>query len=398
MVRIREKYAEHSPKKPKKNQSTKINSRNPQRSHKNLPQKEHDTCPEENKESTLPQKSLCSLCGEVIKCHAPLAKAECSECHDKFHRRCIAFLPHTTGVKSVYIKCPVCLFVAEKQSPVREGNLAKEPCSKLSPIDTFRIKGIYVFPSPVMHLKHVHKLSLFVSSVYKRYMESFRRQKAVKSLKIGFSNFRERSSGRYEIILPNLYDMISRVAQKASNNENCKATKPSELPVWIPLIQSILGNHYSLMASGIFISVPGAKNQPFHMDGPPLSDKYNLPTHAVNLFIPLVEVDEHNGTQFEIGSHLSATKNDLPGAYRAQSSSKRRELIVPHVCMGGAFLFDYKVWHRGLANDTKYIRPCLYFTFVKDWYSDCDNFSSKRYSKQLDVSLSDDLAKLLNGS
>ena len=45
------------------------------------------------------------------------------------------------------------------------------------------------------------------------------------------------------------------------------------------------------------------------------------------------------------------------------------------VDVGGAVIFDYRLYHRGLANNSATTsRPMLYLTFAKSWFSDTENF------------------------
>ena len=45
------------------------------------------------------------------------------------------------------------------------------------------------------------------------------------------------------------------------------------------------------------------------------------------------------------------------------------------VDVGGAVIFDYRLYHRGLANNSATMsRPMLYLTFAKSWFSDTENF------------------------
>ena len=357
--------------------------------------------------SDIVLEKLCSACGESIKCHTRLAKAMCCICKSVFHRSCIAFLPMVENEKALSIKCPCCLFVEERLSTPQNSCISAStrntsfPCSFIqrSVGEKYELahmkfikEGFYTFPSPVIHTKYIQSLRESVASLFDSCMKSFKAQKQVRSLKVGFQNFRERSVGRYEIVYPDLYHQICSIAVDSSpkHTRSFKETSKgrSKQAIWVPLIEDILGSNCKLMASGIFLATPGAKNQPFHMDGPPLSSNSDLPAHAINLFIPLVETGELNGTQIQIGSHLShssaAMDQDNEKSIK-QPLRKKRIFAIPEVLPGGAFMFDYRVWHRGLANQTTESRPCIYFTFVKDWYADTHNFDAKRYRNKLSL-------------
>ena len=44
-------------------------------------------------------------------------------------------------------------------------------------------------------------------------------------------------------------------------------------------------------------------------------------------------------------------------------------------------VFDYRVKHRGLANNSGQVRPVVYVTYAKPGFRDDANFSAKRYRK-----------------
>lgn len=184
----------------------------------------------------------------------------------------------------------------------------------------------------------------------------------VRSLDGGYSNFRRRCEGRFEMI-----------SEEISNNV-------------VPLVESsvdiqealrvLLSPRRKRMSSGCFYSAHGSKNQNFHTDGPALSDVVDMYPYAVNVFIPLVPVDRKNGTEF------------IPGSQRlghADQGRGKKHTQRPQVPLGNAILFDYRVIHRGLANVTTAPRPCYYVTYSRDWYTDKYNFSERRYKRRLEV-------------
>ena len=142
------------------------------------------------------------------------------------------------------------------------------------------------------------------------------------------------------------------------------------------------------------------KHQKWHADGGHLFSKKQLPNtlppHCINVFYPLVDLTKENGpTEFRIGSH------------RHDSSSKECKEF-PLLCpAGGAVLFDYRVQHRGLANNNKNNvtlsskngsieyddspksnikrkentacgRPILYLAYAKNFFKDHGNTRSGR--------------------
>ena len=124
----------------------------------------------------------------------------------------------------------------------------------------------------------------------------------------GFRNLRERTFGRYEIVLPWLgpYLASSRVYEH-----------------WIPLVRTILGEFFLLHSAGVFLSLPGSAAQHYHTDGPHLDIEQELPCHALNVFLVLTEVGKFNGTALISGSHR------LRGGFRRRSRPLPLRLIRP---------------------------------------------------------------------
>ncbi len=147
------------------------------------------------------------------------------------------------------------------------------------------------------------------------------------------------------------------------------------------------GEEVSKISSGCFIAEPGAAKQVWHTDGPSLA----LPRHmdllpyALNVFIPLVDIDSSNGTCFLPGSHLDSRisgPDDLSSS--SSSNAYSSHFVSPKVSAGDALIFDYRVWHRGLGNSGSVIRPIVYATYSPSWFVDSGNFSTSRYKKKLE--------------
>lgn len=257
-------------------------------------------------------------------------------------------------------------------------------------------------------------------SAYDIELESGR---SVPSLAHGFANFRERGEGRYEItrtpfieqaLLPIVEEslLVQRVLRSALH---CDAD--SDAAAGLP----------QRMSSGCFLALPGAKAQNLHTDGPALCASANLHPYAINVFVPLVDVGPHNGTEFFPGTHLQRPANvssgeseadvaaPLPppsappapltptlsstagagsgmGVASASAAVKNiedlvagRQKVSPNIRVGHALLFDYRVVHRGLGNRGSAPRPNCYITYSQPWYRDVFNFGHGRYGKELVV-------------
>ena len=76
------------------------------------------------------------------------------------------------------------------------------------------------------------------------------------------------------------------------------------------------------------------------------------PVHALNVFVPLVHLTLDKGpTEFVPGSHID---------YDVGTASQVRTLGA-----GSALLFDYRLKHRGLGNNSTEERPLLYITYAR---------------------------------
>ena len=117
------------------------------------------------------------------------------------------------------------------------------------------------------------------------------------------------------------------------------------------------------------LSFPGSQVQPWHSDGPhmPGGDaSFVAPLHAVNVFVPLIDLTPANGpTEFTPGSHID---------FDVASPS-----VIPTMKAGQALIFDYRTRHRGLGNSSGDERPLLYITYARPFWLDVYNFDSKRY-------------------
>ena len=48
---------------------------------------------------------------------------------------------------------------------------------------------------------------------------------------------------------------------------------------------------------------------------------------------------------------------------------------IKQVAAGEVLAFDYRVLHRALKHTGKEVRPLLYYTFTKRWFTDAMNFA-----------------------
>eukprot|EP00462_Mataza_sp_D1_P007290 CAMPEP_0175122598 /NCGR_PEP_ID=MMETSP0087-20121206/1802_1 /TAXON_ID=136419 /ORGANISM="Unknown Unknown, Strain D1" /LENGTH=338 /DNA_ID=CAMNT_0016404247 /DNA_START=89 /DNA_END=1105 /DNA_ORIENTATION=+ len=171
----------------------------------------------------------------------------------------------------------------------------------------------------------------------------------------GFHEIKTRHEGRYDFPISSFAADMPWLTTQAP---------------WLPAVRSILGADCRLMASGCMLSLPGSKHQPEHSDGDHLSMKKHLPCYALNVFVPLCDVNVRNGcTEFAPATHV------------LHNWATPMERVNVSISAGHYLLFDYRLRHRGLGNMSDEARPLLYITYSIPSFADNWNFSSKRYKK-----------------
>lgn len=183
----------------------------------------------------------------------------------------------------------------------------------------------------------------------------------------GFDLLRERGRGRYDMELP------------VFEEEEFSFLTDLQKAPWMPVVRQMLGEEVGLIHKGVFLSNPGADAQLYHQDGPHLSTQHQRPCHAVNVFVPLVDLNHRNGpTEFVAGSHILG-----------YDDYDRSKVVTPAVAAGTPIIFDYRLGHRGLANTSNVCRPIVYCTYaaIADGkaFRDSVNFSRKRYHRLGDI-------------
>ena len=189
---------------------------------------------------------------------------------------------------------------------------------------------------------------------------------------------------------PGRYDMQWRV-----NGEKHFLDKENILDKFMPFVHEIFGGaHMTKMDfNGCLMSLPGAQEQLWHVDGEHLFSSEQgmrcfgepqvnffdgqdtssiLPTHCLNVFIPLVDVEGSNGgTEFCLGSHFHTKFVDEEIVWQDAGWKDRigfhGEVMQIKVNAGEVLAFDYRVLHRALRHGGTSARPLLYYTFTKRW-------------------------------
>ena len=137
-----------------------------------------------------------------------------------------------------------------------------------------------------------------------------------------------------------------------------------------PLLRSVLGPllgaDMQLNSFSIVVSYPGALMQQIHRDhghlfatDPAIGP--NLPVYAVNVVVPLIDVDLETGpTGVWPGSHR------WPTGIEAQPD----DVTACPIQRGDCMLLDYRTLHTGLPNQGTRVRPILYMVYARGWFCD----------------------------
>ena len=137
---------------------------------------------------------------------------------------------------------------------------------------------------------------------------------------------------------------------------------------WIePVLAAAYGDDFTVKSLGCVSSEPGAPEQHFHADGRSFG--------IFNVFVPVKDVQPTDGpTEFIHGSHAW----DHDTAYVTTTERKSQAAaprFQPHILKAGSMLvYDYRVMHRGGANDSKTRRALAYVMYCSRETRDSWNF------------------------
>ena len=138
------------------------------------------------------------------------------------------------------------------------------------------------------------------------------------------------------------------------------------------VLNLLLGEMYKVSSFSVVVSHPGADMQHVHRDHNHLYEGEDvgrdLPPHAINVAVPLVDVDlEVGSTAFWPGSHRWETDHPCP----------EEQMVVPTLRPGDCMMLDYRTMHGGLPNRSARVRPILYVVYARPWFFDEKNFTNR---------------------
>lgn len=155
--------------------------------------------------------------------------------------------------------------------------------------------------------------------------------------------------------------------------EGTLADKQLLLPPPVARIASaLLDPEFKVDSVGLLVAVPGASDQARHADAwlyPKTPLDRLLPPFAIAFAQPLVTMDETTGrTAFWRGSHRTVEPAG-PWDY------------APVLKPGSAILWDFRVWHGGLANNSPVPRPVIFSVLAREWWIEIEPPAAVHYKK-----------------
>jgi ectoine hydroxylase-related dioxygenase (phytanoyl-CoA dioxygenase family) len=159
----------------------------------------------------------------------------------------------------------------------------------------------------------------------------------------------------------------------------------------LQILRAALGQDFVLGAFGVVCSMPSAPRQHCHRDGKilfgPIGIDRLLPTYAVTVGIPLLDMNELHGTTCL-----------WPGSHHDFCGESTKSRVEPVVQTGSCVFWDYRLLHGGTANRSTVPRPLLYLMYCRPWFVDHVNYRKQpplRASRRWLATLSDENRLLL---
>jgi hypothetical protein len=143
-------------------------------------------------------------------------------------------------------------------------------------------------------------------------------------------------------------------------------------PVLLRFLTPLIGKDMRLSGVSAVTAYPGAEQQHRHRDAGHLFPDYfvgpALPAYAINVAVPLVDVDDDvgptaiwPGTHREISTEVSTDSSPTVHTFQR----------------GDAVLIDYRTLHGGRPNNSQIVRPILYMVYARSWFFDDVNHKQR---------------------
>ncbi|THD37814.1 MAG: hypothetical protein E7773_02215 [Sphingomonas sp.] len=136
--------------------------------------------------------------------------------------------------------------------------------------------------------------------------------------------------------------------------------------------RNLLSAENILESLGLLVSLPGSPDQGQHFDGLLFTEgKLDrvLPPVALSISMPLVPLDEANGTTaFWRRSHRENFAGGPPD-------------FAPAMPVGSVVMWDFRTIHSGRGNRSDAPRPILFSVHSRDWWQEPKRAKAVRYKK-----------------
>jgi hypothetical protein len=157
-----------------------------------------------------------------------------------------------------------------------------------------------------------------------------------------------------------------------------------EVP-WLGLVRAVLGPDAQPSFCGVVFSRPGSPAQQWHIDSPHEAAEAR-PAHAVNVLLALADIPLAAGpTEVARGTHLKTNHLARPWLdrdsllYQSETEVTPADLdragqheiagsaqpAVQAMSAGDCLIFDDRILHRGLANNSEHERWVAYFSYMR---------------------------------
>lgn len=150
-------------------------------------------------------------------------------------------------------------------------------------------------------------------------------------------------------------------------------------PIVMSIVEGVLGDAFRCTYFASDTPMPGSDYQAVHCDAMPLFPEVSvsIPSYALVLNIPLVDVTEENGP-LEIwpgGTHMNpewAVHDTLDGSVNPHLDIVRAAEYMTsekvYMSAGSMVIRDLRVWHRGTPNRSQDRRTNLAFIYGRRWW------------------------------
>lgn len=193
----------------------------------------------------------------------------------------------------------------------------------------------------------------------------------------GYVEIVQRSPGRWDVpITPEQFGLGDR-----------------DMPWWW-LISAVLGEDAEHSFSGVVSSEPDSPAQHWHTDSPHDSSEHLAP-HAINVLVALHDIPMAMGpTECARGSHrltnhlcnpslvldqlIYQHEETSPDTLVADGNANTPEPCSESLSAGSCLVFDDRLLHRGLANQSDSTRDVAYFSYRSKGYTENTHFETQR--------------------